>query len=323
MADDLLILIPVYNDWSSFQQLAGKLDSVLAAEGLRARILVVDDCSTRVPQNCDGNYIAIDSIELLPLKLNLGHQRAIAIGLVHAFKERANCVLVMDADGEDRPEDVPNLVAKAKSSPGAIVLAERMKRSESLVFRIFYRLYRLLFLLGTGQNVRHGNFCLLPRHSLLFLIHSPNTWNNIAASILRSKMPYERVATHRGHRIDGRSKMNFTSLLIHGLSALAVYLDIFTARLLICSVILFALLGAVVFGVIWIRLFTDLAIPGWATNVVGLTSIMLLQFLTFSAGVLFHYLNGRSQPPALPLDLAGQYASDPLVLFKRGPVEGN
>ena len=114
-------------------------------------------------------------------------------------------------------------------------MVERGQRSELLQFRIFYGWTRALFSLCTGTRIKHGNFSLIPARQLIGLLHSSNTWNNLAASIVRSRMPYCAHEMDRGRRYAGQSKMAFTSLLIYGLSAVSVYLDILTARLLIFS----------------------------------------------------------------------------------------
>ena len=73
---------------------------------------------------------------MLRLRRNLGHQRAIAIGLTYIQAQMTTAyeaVVVMDGDGEDAPEDVPRLLARLEAEGGrSIVFAERTRRSESL-----------------------------------------------------------------------------------------------------------------------------------------------------------------------------------------------
>ena len=76
-------------------------------------VLIVDDASTEpMPQDWPGqNFSALDSVEVLHLRSNQGHQRAIALGLYHLHEfTDAEAVVVMDGDGEDRPEDLPELL---------------------------------------------------------------------------------------------------------------------------------------------------------------------------------------------------------------------
>ncbi len=164
---EAILLIPVFNDWASLAQLLPKLDTALASHFLTVDILVVDDGSTMDPESDfqSGTFAALRRIDVLRLRRNLGHQRAIAVGL--AYIEdclSAEAVVVMDGDGEDDPADVPRLLERLEEEGNTtIVFAERARRSESLVFRVFYALFKLLHLLLTGKGVRVGNFSAIPR----------------------------------------------------------------------------------------------------------------------------------------------------------------
>ena len=106
---------------------------------------------------------------MLPLRRNLGHQRAIAIGLAYVEQHIDNrCVVVMDSDGEDSPEDVPRLLARFEEEGGdKIVFAERTRRSETIIFKIFYLIYRWLdFLSDGGAGSGSGNFSVIPPRAL-------------------------------------------------------------------------------------------------------------------------------------------------------------
>ena len=142
--DRYLILIPNYNDWRSLELLTPSLDQVLYAHQIEADLLIVDDGSTIGPRAslAGSTYQSLQRIEILKLRRNLGHQRAIAIGLAYVeAKIPCPAVVVMDADGEDDPGDVPRMIHKCvEAAFQKIVFAERTKRSESVVFRVFYAL---------------------------------------------------------------------------------------------------------------------------------------------------------------------------------------
>src|SRR3954466_7150900 len=109
----LLILIPIYNDWEAVSLLLPRLDLALSSAGLGARVVLVDDGSTvSAPANVgNATYGAIETIEVLELRRNIGHQRALAGALAYAeARLKPQAVLVMDGDGEDAPEDVPRLI---------------------------------------------------------------------------------------------------------------------------------------------------------------------------------------------------------------------
>ena len=140
----LLVLIPIYNDWDAVSLLLARLDRVLAKSPLRPHVLLVDDGSTIRPSAEIGAqaYVAIAQIEVLTLRLNMGHQRAIALALAYVQdRVRPGVVLIMDGDGEDDPEDVPRLAARlSECLDDRVIFAERTRRSESLSFRTLYTL---------------------------------------------------------------------------------------------------------------------------------------------------------------------------------------
>ena len=110
--DNLIILMPVYNDWGALSLLLPILDRALKPAELKARVLLVDDGSTTSePKNFGTFFESIKTVDVLSLRRNLGHQRAIAVGLSYIEVNQPQCsVIVMDSDGEDDPKDVPRLV---------------------------------------------------------------------------------------------------------------------------------------------------------------------------------------------------------------------
>jgi glycosyltransferase involved in cell wall biosynthesis len=228
-------MIPVYNDWESVEQLISLLDGQFQAAGRDVEILLVDDGSSLpAPPRMGDGFKHIARVRLLRLLRNIGHQRAIAIGL--AWLEHDGClapIVIMDGDGEDKPEDVLRLLDKlTETNFESIAFAERTRRSESLVFVLFYRLYCLISLLLTGIWPRMGNFSAIPPRLLKRITVTAEMWNHYAAAIIRSRIPFVLVPTARGRRLAGKSKMNFVNLVTHGLSAMSVFSETIGVRLL-------------------------------------------------------------------------------------------
>ena len=300
----LLILLPMFNDWNAAGKLLPLIDRTLVQSALRAGVIVVDDGSTEpAPRGfAAGPFHALAPVDVLRLRRNLGHQRAIAVGLAYIERQVAcDAVIVMDADGEDAPEDIPVLVDRCcREGHERIVFAERSRRVETALFRILYRAYRALHRLLTGHSVRVGNFSVIPRVRLNGLVVVSELWNHYAAAVFRSRQPYVTVPTSRAARIEGRSRMNFVSLVVHGLSAISVYGDFVFVRLIVFAVLLAALSAVGVCVVIAVRLFTTLAIPGWATFTSGILLLVLLQAVLFVAVLTFLGLSIRQHAPFVP-----------------------
>jgi len=301
----ILILVPIYNDWDSADLLLRDLDTVCRHAGLSPEVLFVDDGSTvPIPSSLSSaSLAAIRRIDILQLRRNLGHQRAIAVGLAFVHSSRpCDVVVVMDGDGEDKPSDIPRLLDRLYGEQQAtVVFAERTRRSESLVFRTFYRFYRILHKLLTGVAVRVGNFSALPYAVLDTLVVVSELWNHYAAAVFKARLPYTTVPTERGSRFSGRSRMDFASLVVHGLSALSVYGDVLGVRLLVVAtgLVLFLALGILL--AIVVRLATALAIPGWATYTTGILLLMLLQIMIIAVLFVFTILSARASLTFLPI----------------------
>lgn len=95
--------------------------------------------------------------------------------------------------------------------------------------------------------------------------------------------------------------MNFTGLVLHGLSAMSVYSDVIGVRILIFTLLLlgFSLLAPI--SVVIIRSYTTWAIPGWATNAFALALILITQVATVCLLFTFGILQSRSGPTFIPI----------------------
>jgi polyisoprenyl-phosphate glycosyltransferase len=310
------IITPIYNDFAAFTALCRDLGITAPACGIRLSVLAVDDGSV-ISAMPDHVPSGIERIEVLRLMCNLGHQRAIAVGLAEAAQRRDyDVVVVMDCDGEDRPSDLVSLLDAHRRSPSAIIAARRARRSEGVRFRLFYGLYKSIFAIGTGRTIDFGNFMVVPAAEVKRLAHMPEVWNHLAAAVLRSPVRIERVACNRGTRYAGRSSMNLVTLLAHGLSAVAVFSDLVFVRLLVLASTICGLAFFVAAAAIAIRATTDLAIPGWASNVVGISAIMLFQALTLSVVACLTMLASRSAAVFIPAIHARQYVAEQITLMK-------
>jgi len=208
----------------------------------------------------------------------------------------------MDGDGEDKPQDIPALLAQFHREAGEkIIFAERTKRMESRTFQFFYAVYRIVHLALTGHAVRVGNFSVLPRSAVDRLVVVAEIWNHYSAAVFRSRIPYSTLPLARGSRLSGKSQMNFIALVIHGLSAISVFGDIVGGRLLAMAVLLIVFASAGIGAVGAVKLWTDLAIPGWATGAVGVLTVILLQAVSISFLLVFFILGSRAQASFLPL----------------------
>ncbi|WP_448203923.1 glycosyltransferase [Azospirillum sp. sgz302134] len=315
----IAVVTPVLNDWDCLYAFLLAVNALAPRLG-RVSVFAVDDGSTepvdaRRLEAVAGN---LERLAVIQLSCNLGHQRAIAVGLTQVAAQGGfDMVIVADSDGEDRPEDFLTLITEHERAPASVVVAQRRKRSEGYLFRRGYAVYKSLFRMLTGKVIDFGNFCLIPMEQLDRFLHMAELWNHLAATVVRSRVAIVRVPTERGARYAGRSSMNLVSLVTHGLSAMSVFSDfLFVRLLLVCGVVAGAS-GLLGFAAFLVRMTTDLAVPGWATTAVGVATIILFQAITLLSVAAFMMLANRSAAPILPARQAPHYVRKTIMVRDR------
>jgi polyisoprenyl-phosphate glycosyltransferase len=274
------IVTPVYRDTASFRILRERLLEVLTEnpEGASGpvRFVVIDDTAGQDPE-VDGLSGLADVVTLQP-PFNLGHQR----GIVYALRKMEpriadeDSVVTMDADGEDRPEDLPRLLAALDNGQGGnrVVLALRTKRHEPPIFKVLYRGFKLLFRALTGATVRTGNYAAMPGAVAKRALLHPTFDLAYSSAILALDMPVAYVPCERGRRYQGESKMTYGKLAMHGLRMLMPFTDRIAIRAL-AAFVFFGLLGAVLAAVVvFLKIFTSSSIPGW-TSFIALGALIV------------------------------------------------
>lgn len=290
-------LAPLYNDWESFTMLQRHIEQLQqkSLNQYHFSVVVVNDGSS---EECNVSSLSSFTSELtvIDLKINIGHQRAIAVGLQYVYSEivEYDYLIVMDSDGEDRPDDILLLLSKAEElAKDKIIFAQRNKRQESALFKVGYFIYKKIFKFLTGQKINFGNFSLIPKNLLVKVVHQSNIWNHYSGGIIQSKIPYDRVLLDRGRRYQGVSKMNFNSLILHGLSSIAVYFDYLSVKILKLSLYGILICFLSVLYILSEKLFTTMAIPGWASSLILIISSIILQLFSVTLVVLLLQLSTR------------------------------
>lgn len=284
------IVAPVYRDVGSFEILRERILEVLPEAS--PRFVVIDDTAGQDAEIEDLRRHP--DVTILRPPFNLGHQRAIVYALRKIVPRVADedAIVTLDADGEDKPEDLPRLLAAIEGEPGTqqkVALARRTRRRESLSFKLMYLLFRILFRGLTGTTVRSGNFAAMPGSLAKQVLLHPSFDLSYSSAILALDIPIEEVPCERGARYQGTSKMTFGRLSMHGLRMLMPFTDRIAIRALtvfVVSLVLGALLALVVAG---IKLFAGSTVPGWASfTVLGAVIVSLVALGNFvSLFVLF------------------------------------
>jgi glycosyltransferase involved in cell wall biosynthesis len=235
----LSIVVPVYRNAASLRELAARVHATLAPLPQGYELLLVDDGSpddswTVINELSRGN----PSIRGIRLSRNFGQHPAIAAGFERA---RGDIVVLMDADLEDRPENIPDLISLIKDD---VDIAFSIKRGErpSLVSRLTSHVFHAAFSLMTGNKVPPsiGTFRAFTRKVLLAMQQYPEY--NVLYGPLMFYIGFNPafLETVRDARHHGTSSYSFRKRLSLAIRSLASYTDL--------PIKAFFTGGAVVFG---------------------------------------------------------------------------
>lgn len=270
-----IVVMPVYEDLEASSKLFVEL---ARTQGPDTYVVAVDDGSVRQPLPISA--IEASGLEgvVIRLRRNVGHQRAIATGLGYVAEhfDGNDIVVVMDSDGEDTPESITELVAGLDSADVDVVVASRRSRVESLKFKSFYIVYKLLFSLLSGRQISFGNFMAAKMPAVRRLASMQELWIHVAACVLGSKLRVQTCALDRGPRYAGRSKMNFVGLALHGFRALMVFAEDVLVRVGIACTMVAAL--SIIGGIVATGLkMLGFASQGWFSLAFGILVLVFLQ----------------------------------------------
>ena len=271
----IIIVTPVYEDVEASSQLFKELANQFKSDVF---VVAVDDGSVIQPLEIGALKKAGVNGVILKLKRNVGHQRAIAIGLgfVSEHVQSDQKIVVMDSDGEDLPSTIPNLLKTFDGVKVDAVVAQRKSRVETLRFKIFYAIYKRFFNLLTGRAISFGNFMALTPQAVNRLVIMQELSIHVAGALLASKLRAAVCPLDRGPRYAGRSKLNFVGLVLHGFRGLMVFAEDVLIRVgVACGLIAsFSVIGIVIAIMLKLVGFTT---PGWFSVALGILVLMFLQ----------------------------------------------
>lgn len=264
-------------------------------------VIIVDDGSIEIPFNPDFFNSSGLKGEIVRLARNVGHQTAITCGIKVALENiNFKSLVVLDSDGEDRPEDISLLVSELHGHQKEVdaAVATRKSRIESKSFKIFYRVYQSFFRLLVGKNIQFGNFMALSPQAAQRLANYHETPMHVAASLINSRLRIKSVSIHRGARYAGSSRMNIVSLTLHGLRSIMVFSETVLVRITLFCALFAGLIVATMILMVIIKL-AGLAIPGWFSTVGGILILLLVQVAIMSLVVLLSAGNLKANPTSV------------------------
>ena len=220
----IIILVPVFNDWESLKRLLQEINkNIKNFKNIVVDCFIVNDAST-IKQPKMEKPDLINLIKIFNMKKNQGHARCNAFGIKYIFEqEEFDNLIVMDGDGEDRPQEIKDLINQSIKDPNKSIVAKRIKRSEGLFFQLLYKFHKLLTLFFTGQNINFGNFTCLTKADVGVLSTRGSLWNSFSGTLKKNIKYFNEINSIRGSRYYGPSKMRFSQLILHSLSIISVF----------------------------------------------------------------------------------------------------
>jgi glycosyltransferase involved in cell wall biosynthesis len=283
--ENVVIITPCFNENTTVISFLKNIEDIVKQLPQNFEIVVVDDCSSDHTLSLLSEFkFGANNIKLtvLALKFNVGHQSAIYQGLLYAQSIDSNKFIVMDSDGEDDPKAIVDLV---QFNDFDIVNVARGRRKESLSFQASYYIYRFIFKIITGKVLNFGNYCMIDKKVLETCCHT--SFIHFAAHLSKQKVTSTSIVYNRLKRIDGKSKMNLTSLVHHAFKSFVEYAEdllMIFLKIFIGILIVFLGVGGIV---LYKKFFTHDAILGWAsTMMMGLFTIALICLGFFVIGIL-------------------------------------
>jgi len=220
----ITILIPIYNDWNSVKLLINNIDKAVTDIEGNFSVIIINDASTQKKPDNFLSFKNLKSVKIINMINNRGHGRCNAAGLKYIYEnEDFDYVLPMDGDGEDRPEEIPQFVKKIKNYPEIPVVGERIKRSESNLFKFCYVVHKILTFIFTGKSIKFGHFSCIPKSIVKEMVNEKATWNCYSASLVKITKERNSIPSIRGKRYFDLSKMSFYNLIIHSFSIISVF----------------------------------------------------------------------------------------------------
>ncbi len=289
----LSVVVPCYNEREVLDETCSRLLALLTTMTAAGQIspasgiCFVDDGSS------DGTWAIIESLAAsdrrvkgIKLSRNRGHQNALLAGLLTA---EGDAIISLDADLQDDIEAIPKMVEQFTRGAD-IVYGVRSCRASDAHFKRFtaHFFYRLMSWLGAQTVHNHADFRLMSRRSVEALREYREVNVFLHGIVPLLGFPTAVVEYERSERFAGESKYplrNMLSFALQGLTSFSVVpLRIITVLGACVFVASFGLAG----WVLYVRLFTDLAAPGWASTLLPMFFLGGIQILCL--GVIGEYL---------------------------------
>ena len=262
----LSIVIPLFNEESVLDETYHRVKQVMDLQGLTYELVFVDDGSTdksRIILAARANQDPC--VRVIGLSRNYGHEMATTAGLHHA---RGQCAVVMDADLQDPPEIIPEMIARWREGYQVVYGVRKKRRRESVLKKVtsflFYRLMSKISDVPIPQDT--GDFRLMDRRILDIyagLQEDPRFFRGLITWIGFRQIGIPFV---RQPRVAGYTKYRYSKLIKLAADTITAFSTmpalIISASALFCLLTSLVAIGCLVS--LWALNMIDIPTWGWA-----------------------------------------------------------
>lgn len=284
----LTVIGPVYNEEGGILEFHRRLSLALDLLELSSEIIYVDDGSSdKTPEILRRLARQDKRVKLLHLSRNFGHQIAITAGLDHA--EGSACV-VMDTDGQDPPEVLPELLAAWRRG-NEVVYAVRLRREAEGLFKrltaaVFYRLMRGITQVRIPLDA--GDFRLMDRGVVQVLRQMRETHRFMRGLTSWVGFRQAKVEYVRRARVSGKTHYPLFKMIHFALDGITSFSYQPLRWVTYCGLLSFLLSVGIGLWALYTRFLTDNAVRGW-TSLMGV-ALLLGGVQLVSLGIMGEYL---------------------------------
>lgn len=284
----LSIVTPMLNEEASIDAFLSRLCPILENTGLSWEIICIDDGSTdRTLERLREHHARDPRIKGLSLSRNFNKERALTAGLAHA---RGDAVIPIDADLQDPPEVIPELIARWQQGFDVVIAVRDNRDADTWLKRAtangFYRFFNRMSRLRIPENT--GDFRLMSRRAVDEVLRLPERNRFMKGLFAWVGFPTATVLYRRAERVQGNSTWTYWRLWNFALDGITAFSTVplrvwsYFGLLTSAAAFLYAL------WIIFCTLFTGIQVPGYASLMVVMLFLGGIQLM--SLGVIGEYV---------------------------------
>ena len=293
------VVLPIYNEEKGLKSFIDDLHTQLKDIKQNFEIILVNDGSTdqslELIQSLCSNH---SELKFIGLSRNFGHQIAVSAGIDYASGDQ---VILMDADGQDPPELIPDLISKMNEGYD-VVYAKRIKRAnESLVKKwtasFFYKLLNKITSIEIPVDT--GDFRIINRKVVDALKQMPEKQRYLRGQIAWLGFKQTPIEYERKGRNAGETNYTYRKMIRLAIDAITSFSN-WPLRLATISGFVCAFLGFIlILYTLYAKFILKIYEPGWPSLMISIVFLGGIQLL--GIGMIGEYIarindNGKKRP---------------------------